>query len=46
MENKLNDKTLLYPRLCAHRGWSEVLPENSILVDYFLAVKNEFDKCR
>lgn len=25
-----NDKTLPYPRLCAHRGWSRVLPENSL----------------
>ena len=25
-----NDKTMPYPRLCAHRGWSEVLPENSL----------------
>ena len=30
MKNILNDKTYPYPRICAHRGWSGALPENTL----------------
>ena len=30
MRQPLDDKTYPYPRLCAHRGWSGALPENTL----------------